>query len=56
MLGLMLVTLDAYILPSLISNTLPVDLSVISCPKAPNNLVFGSIKVSVPIPETLSLT
>lgn len=47
---------DSKILPSLISNLVPVVCSRISCPKAPNLLVLGSIKVNVPIPTMLSLT
>ena len=39
------VTSDSKILPSLISNLVPVVCSRISCPKAPNLLVLGSIKV-----------
>ena len=55
-LGSILVTLDAYILPSFTSNILPVLFSIISCPKAPKRRVLGSIYVSVPIPEIESFT
>ena len=55
-LGKTPVTLEVNIVPSSISNISPVVCSCISCPNAPNILVFGSIKVSVPIPVTLSLT
>ena len=56
LLGSIFVTVELYIFPSFTSNICPVVFSIISCPRAPNNFVCGSIYVSVPIPFILSFT
>ena len=48
--------ISLYILPSFTSIIIPEFDSITSCPSAPNNLEFGSIKVKVPIPDTVSFT
>ena len=50
------VIVDSKMEPLFELNNFPVVFSIISCPKAPNSLVFGSIYVSVPIPVMLSFT